>query len=350
MFSNHGSNHAANLPSIDNADLQVVFGTRLSQYVIAVYRRTLAVHLFLNIDDDVDLCRTITYLCEDHSDVPDMSDSAIDGSMKRKTLAPPKVKTFSGFCKGGFETKLATEQVECIEKSEILSSWYSGQLATAIKNGRNAIMARFYRHMLTYAHPQNTGSNAGLTGGGQEVGSPNRPVLFDPDNADLLMTSILNVIKQMPDPGETANEYGMSKEGGYFFGPQAMESVFQQVESYNRYDSVGDCATCSLFTDVFDKKPRGLMPITSFCVESRKCQTGANEDITVYPVLFGIRNHGTKAQLRVKSKNYESTDGESVFYRVNFYHHIHTYDCRFSGVAWITIRSNQPTTVEGCGA
>lgn len=348
MFGNNGINHAANLPSIDNKDLQVLLGTRLAQYVIAQYRRTLPLHLFLQIDSDVDLCRTITYLCEDHDNVPDMSDSAIDGSVKRKTIAPPKVVTFQGFCKGGFETKLSIEQLECIEQSEILSKWYNDQMATAIDNGRNAIMARFYRHLMTHHHPKNTGSNAGLTGGGNEVGSPTNPVLFDPANADKFFTSVLNVIKQMPRASSVDSEFGESMEDAFIFGPQSMESVLMQTPEYMQYDSVGSCANCSLFKDVFTHMPRGIMPITSFCVESRTCDSG-NGPLTIYPVLFGKRYHGSKASLRVKFHNYKSLDGESVFYRVNFYHHIHTFDPRFMGVAWITVQNEQPATVEGCG-
>jgi len=347
MFGSNGINHAANLPSIDNADLQVLLGTRLAEYVIFQYRRTLAVNLFLQIDSNVDLCKTITYLCEDHDTVPDMSDSAVDGSIKRKTIAPPKTKTFHGFCKGGFETKLATEQLECIQQSDILSQWYNNQLATAIENGQNAIMARFYRHLLTNAHPRNTGLNAGMTGGGNIVGSPTNPVLFDPSNADKFMTSILNVIKQMPKAASVQNEFGTSTDDAFFFGPQSMESVLMQVDDYNRYDSVGSCANCSLFTDTFKHMPRGIMPITSFCVESRTCDSGG-EPLTIYPVLFGKRYQGSKASLRVKTHNYQSLDGDSVFYRVNFYHHIHTYDPRFLGVAWITVVSEQPATVTGC--
>ncbi len=347
MFGNNGVNHAANLPAIDNQDLQVLLGTRLSEYIIFQYRRTLAIHLFLEIDSDVDLCKTITYLCENHDEVPDMSDSAIDGSLKRKVLAPPKVKVFQGFCKGGFETKLSVEQLECINQSEVLSKWYNDQMATAIENGRNALMARFYRHMLTNAHPKNTGSNAGMSGGGQQVGSPTQPVLFDPANADKFMTSLINVIKQMPRTESVPNEFGVSTEDAFFFGPQSMEAVFMQTEAYHRYDAVGSCNSCQMFKDVFDKKPRGLMPITSFCVESRTCVSGEGS-ITVYPVLFGKRYKGSKAAMRVQSHNYMSEDRESVFYRVNFYHHIHTYDCRFLGVAWITVRSDQPATVTGC--
>lgn len=347
MFGSNSVNHAANLPSIDNKELQVLFGTRLAEYVIFQYRRTLALNLFLMIDSDVDLCRTVTYLCEDHDDVPDMSDSAIDGSIKRKTIAPPRVKTFQGFCKGGFETKLSIEQLECIEQSDVLSKWYNDQMATAIDNGRNAIMARFYRHLITNAHPKNTGLNAGLTGGGNVVGSPTDPVLFDPANADKFMNSILNVVKQMPKSSRVDNEYGQSAEDAFLFGPQSMESVFMQVPEYNSYDSVGDCANCALFSDVFNKMPRGVMPITSFCVESRTCLSGG-EPLTIYPVLFGKRYRGSKASLRVKTKNYMSDDGDSVFYRTTFYHHIHTFDPRFLGVAWITVQNEQPATVSGC--
>lgn len=347
MFGSNSVNHAANLPAIDNKDLQVLLGTRLAEYVIRQYRRTLAVNLFLDVDSDVDLCRTITYLCENHDDIPDMSDSAIDGAIKRKVIAPPKVIVFQGFCKGGFETKLSVEQLECIQQNEILNKWYNDQLATSIENGGNAIMARFYRHMLTNANPKNTGPNAGMTGGGNQVGLPTRPVLFDINNADKFMTSILSVIKQMPRATSVANEFGTSIEDGFLFGPQSMESVLMQTPEYQRYDSVGDCATCSLFKDVFDRKPRGLMPITSFCVESRTCNSGGGS-LTIYPVLFGKRYHGVKASLRVKLHNYMSLDGESIFYRTNFYHHIHTFDNRFQGVAWITVKDEQPATVEGC--
>lgn len=348
MFGNNGINHAANLPSIDNKELQVLLGTRLAEYVIFQYRRTLAINLILQIDTDVDLCRTITYLCEDHDTVPDMSDSAIDGSVKRKTIAPPKVKTFQGFCKGGFETKLSVEQLECIEQSDILSKWYNDQMATAIDNGRNAIMARFYRHLLTNAHPKNTGQDAGLTEGGNVVGSPDQPVLFDKANSDKFMTSVLNTIKQMPQAVAVENEFGQSQSDAFIFGPQSMESVFMQTDEYMKYDSVGSCANCSLFSDVFKHMPRGVMPITSFCVEKRTCDSGGNP-LTIYPVLFGKRYHGAKASLRVKTHNYMSPDGESVFYRVNFYHHIHVYDPRFLGVAWITVQNEQPATVAGCG-
>jgi len=348
MFGTNSINHAANLPSIDNKELQVLFGTRLAEYIIFQYRRTLAVNLFLTIDSDVDLCRTITYLCEDHDDVPDMSDSAIDGVIKRKTMAPPKVKTFHGFCKGGFETKLSIEQLECIEQSDILSKWYNDQLATAIENGKNAIMARFYRRLLVKAHPKNTGGNAGLISGGNQVGSPNQPVLFDPANADKLMTSILDVIKQMPEVAPMPNEFGKSTQDAFIFGHPKMETVLMQVPEYYSYEIVGDCANCSLFTDVFKHKPRGIMPITSYCVESQTCENGG-DPITIYPVLFGIRYHGAKGALRVKAKNYLTEDQESVIYGVNFYHHMHVYDSRFLGVAWVTIAQEQPATVDGCG-
>lgn len=347
MFGANSVNHAANLPAIDNQELQILLGTRLSEYIVKQYRRTLAVNLFLDIESSVDLCRTIQYLVEDHDDVPDMSDSAVDGPLKRKTIAPPKVMQFQGFCKGGFETKLAVEQLECIQQSEILNKWYNDQMATAIENGANAIMARFYRHMITNSHPKNTGGNAGLTGGGNQVGLPTRPVLFDPANADKWASSILDTIKQMPRATSVPNEFGVSAEDAFFFGPQKMESVFMQVPEYNSYDRVGDCASCALFKDVFDRKPRGLMPITSYCVESRTCQSGAGP-LTIYPVLFGKRYLGSKASMRVKTHNYMSNDQESVFYRVTFYHHIHTYDPRFQGVSWITVKNDQPATVEGC--
>lgn len=340
-------NYAVNLPAIDNQDLQRVLGTKVQEYIVRNYRLTLPAHLFINIDDDVELCRTVSYLCENHDDTPSMADSAVNGGMKRQTIAPPKVITFQGFCKGGFESKLSVEQLQCINESTILQQWYQSQLATAVEDGKNAIMARFYRHMMAKAHPRNQGANAGLISGGNQLGTLADPVLFDVDNADRWVMSILSTIKQMPKANPPGNEYGLSTENAYFFGHASMESVFMQVDGYNSYRIVGDCASCSLFTDVFDKMPRGVMPITSHCVEAYQCESGG-ATITVYPVLFGKRYMGTKASLHVKSTSYESKDAESVIYKTKFYHHIHTYDPRFIGLSYITIRDEQPATVQGC--
>lgn len=344
----HGMNHAANLPAIDNKDLQVLLGTRISDYILKVYQKTFPLHLILQIDSDIDLCRTITYLCEDLSQTPQMSDSAIDASFKRQTIAPPKVITFQGFCKGGFESKLAMEQLECINQSPILQQWYQNQLAQAVENGRNAIMARFYRHMVANAHPRNSGNNAGLVRGGQTLGTSKNPVLFDSANADKWVMSVLNTIKQMPKTTSPDNMFGQSTDNAFIFGPQAMESVFMQTDVYNDYSKVGDCAGCALFKDTFDRMPRGIMPITSDCIPTYTCQNGG-ENVTVYPVLFGKRYMGTKAAIRVKNKPYETPDGESMIYRTTFYHHIHTYDPRFLGLSYITVRDEQPMTIQACG-
>lgn len=344
MYPENSINHASGLPAIDNEALQVLIGTRLSDFVIAQYRRTLPLQLFLTIEMDVDLCSTITYLCEDHSDLPNMSDSALDGPIKRKVMSAPKVVVFSGFCKGGFETKLSTEQLECINQSSILRDWYNRSLSTAIEDGRNAIMARFYRHMLTNAHPSNTGNNAGLTGGGNVVGSPTNPVLFDPTNADKFFVSVLNVIKQMPRTNAPENEFVASADNAFIFGPQNMEGVLMQNDNYNSWNIVGDCANCGLFKDTFDRMPRGIMPITSFCVEKRVFDNSGDPK-TVYPVLFGKRYMGTKANIRVQTYNYMAENKESIFYRTNYYWHIHTFDPRFLGVAWITVQNDQPATI-----
>lgn len=342
-----GINHAANLPAIDNRDMQALLGTRIADYVIRVYRKTLALHLFLRIDSDIDLCREIAYLCEDTSDRPQMSDSAVDGAFKRQTMSPPKIVRFQGFCKGGFESKLASEQLECINQSPILRQWFQNQLESAIEDGKNAIMARFYRHLMSKVHPRNTGANAGLISGGNQLGTLANPVLFDPENADKWMTSILDTVKQMPRKQAPDNEYAQSTDDAFFFGPRSMESVLMQTDAYNSYDKVGECAKCSLFKDVFDKMPRGIMPITSNCIESYTCQT-AGGALTIYPVLFGKRYMGSKAAIRVNSSSYETPDKDSIIYRTKFYHHIHTYDSRFLGLSWIVVKNNQPATIEGC--
>lgn len=347
MFGQAGVNHATNLPAMDNQDMQKLFDQRVASYIIKQYHYTLPLHLFFNITSDVDLCTQLNYLCETDDGSPDMSDSALDAKFKRQTMSPPKIISFSGFCVGGFETKLSVDQLECVEGNSILRDWYNRQLARAIEKGKNAIMARFYRMLVTNVHPGNCGNKAGLQTCDQVIGELAHPVLFDADNADLWFTSILAVIKQMPmgvmDPGA----FGQSAENAFIFGPPSMEQVLMQTPEYNTYDTVGACANCGLFQDVFTHKPRGIMPITSNCVESYTCQAGG-EDLTVYPVLFGRRYAGAAGQLRVNTHTYTTEDGESVINRVKFYHHSHVYDSRNLGKAFITIKTQQPKTVEGC--
>jgi len=343
----NGINHAAQLPAMDNKDLQVLMGTRLSEYIIYQYRRTLAIELFLQIDSSLDICNTVTYLVEDHAQLPSMSDSAVDAAYKRQTLSPPRTLTFHGFCKGGFEIKMDEDQMECINQFPVLKMWYNDQLATAIENGRNALMTRFYRTLLTSVHPKNTGNSAGLTTGGQVVGAPSAAVLFDKDNADAWFKQVVNVIKQMPRTASVPNEFGHSSVDGFIFGPQEIESVLMSVSEYNRYDSVGDCGSCALFRDYFPHKPRGLDVITSYCVESLTCLSGG-EPQTVYPILFGKRYRGAKASIRLKNKTYMEDATGAMINQIVYYWHMHVYDCRFLGKGHIVVNDEKPILAPAC--
>lgn len=345
---NTGVNHAASLPGIDNQDLRLIIGTRLSEYVIKRYRRTLPLMLFLDIEMDVDLCSGTTYLCEDTTDLPNMADSAIDAVLPRFTIKPPKTVTFQGFCVGGFETKLAKEQMDCINKSEILRNWYQTSLLRAIEDGKESLMARFYRHLLTHAvHPANTGNNAGMVTGGKVLGTPSNPVWIRPDTVDSWHMEIIDVTKQMPRSAPVEQEFGATTENMFLFGPAELESIYMKSDNYNDWLKVGDCNKCSMFTDTFGRMPRGIMPITSYCIETRTIQSGG-QTCKVYPVLFGHRYSGTKAALRVDTSSYKSVDGDSIFFRTKFYWHIHTYDARHMGLSWITIDNPRPETKQ-CG-
>lgn len=342
-------NHAANLPAMDNADLQIVLGTRLSQYVITQYRRTLPLQLILTIDMDINMCSTTTYLCSNETDLPQLSDSALDSVIPRVTIKPPRTVTFNGFCKGGFETKISKEQLNCINQSDILRQWYQNSLMQAVEDGKQSLMARFYRHLLTEGtHPKNTGMNAGQVSGGQVLGTPSQPVWITPEKVDSWFMALINTVKQMPRVTSVTQEFGASTENMFLFGPAELESVLMKNEAYNSWQLSGDCANCALFKDTFDRMPRGIMPITSYCVESRIIESGG-ESCKVYPVLFGRRFMGTKASLRVDTSTYDSLDRESVFFKTTFYWHIHTYDCRTMGISWITIDDPQPET-KTCGA
>ena len=345
MFKSYGVNHAANLPAYDSKELQILFGTMVSDYVIQVYRRTLNLELILQIDSDVDLCRTITYLCEDDSGVADFSDTALDGPLKEKFISMPRIKTFHGFQKGGFLYKFAVEQLECIWQQDILRNWFNTQMNQAIEQGRQALQARWYRELMTHVHPKNTGNDAGMLYGGQVVGRPGAPVLFNPKNADLFFTSVMSVIKQMPRASLPGGEWNRGMEGeGFIFGPSIMENVLLQAEIYSKYDA---CNVCTLFTDTFNYHPRGIVPITGDCIESYTCMSGGASH-TVYPVLFGRRYKGAKASLRIKTTSWTTQDESSVFYQTIFYHHMYVYDPRFLGLGYIVIDQNQPEVMPSC--
>ena len=349
MYKSFGVNHAANLPAYDSKELQRLFGTTVADYVIQTYKRTLNLQLILQINSDVELCKDITYLCEDDSGIADMADTAIDGPLKEQFLSMPKIKTFHGFKKGGFRYKLAVEQLECIWQQEILRNWFNTQLAQAIENGRHAIMARWYRQLIASVHPKNTGNNAGMLYGGNKVGTPSNPVIFDKDNADLFFTSVLSTIKQMPRAASPTGEFGRGiEEDAFVFGPSIMEDVLMQTEKYYRYDWNGSCcAECQLFKDVFSCHPRGILPITGDCIESYSC-VSAGETHRVYPILFGRRYKGAKASITVKSHDWMSEDQFSVFYQTIFYHHMYVYDPRWLGLSYITIEDRKPPVIASC--
>lgn len=345
---NQGANYAAGLPALDNESLQVLLGTRLSQYVIAQFKRRLPAQLFINIDMDVDLCTTHSFICEDHSDLPHIQSSAINGGVKRKTLTPPKVKTFHGYHTGGFETKMAREQLTCINGNQILRDWYRNSLEQAIEDGKQSIMAWFYRYLMAYGvHPDNTGNNAGQVRKKWRIGSRTRPIRLTPDNIDVWYVNLLNVIGEMPRMTMVENEFGASKENAFLFGPPELESLLMKNERYNSWDKIGDCAACSAFTDVFDRNPRGIYHITSYCTDEYQCRSG-NQTVSVFPILFGRRYSGVKASMRVENYSYDSLDKQSTFFRTQFYWNIFVYDCRNLGLSYVILDDVQPEVVT-CG-
>ena len=348
-LTNWGVDHASPLPAMDNEALRVLVPARLSPYVIEELRYTLPAHLFISIDMDVDLCQSVAYLCEDTTDLPRFNDGALDGPTKNVTLSPPKIKEFHGFHKGSFQTKLAKEQLECMRRSPVLMAWYRKSLERAVEDGKQSIMARFYRFVMTHGtHPKNTGNNAGLVESGYYLGTPENPILLKPDESlELFYRSLLAVADQMPMAGQPENKYGMSHDNLFLFGPVSLEYLAMGHKDWNSWDKMGDCAACSMMDGAFKRNPYGIYHITSRCIESRICQAGQSQ-MKSYPVLFGRRYQGVKAAIRVETKTYESNDGESIFFRANFYFHIHAYDCRNMGVAWVTIDNPKPQLAQ-CG-
>lgn len=350
-LNNWGVDYASPLPAMDNAALNVLIPTRLSPYVIQSLRYTLPAQLFLSIDMDVDLCQKVAYLCEDTTDVPRFNDGAIDGPTSNVTLSPPRIKEFHGFHKGSFQTKLAKEQLECMNRSPVLMAWYRNSLDKAIENGRQSILSRFYMFILANGvHPQNKGMNAGLASQDYVLGTPSNPILLDPDHETSIedfYSQVRGVLRQMPDAGQPDNEFGKSVENAFVFTTAKLEDTLMQYKRWNDWNKMGDCVRCSMMEGSFERMPYGIFHITSRCVAERNCKMG-QDTMKSYPVLFGKRYQGAKAAIRVENRSWESQDGESIFFRTNFYFHIHVYDCRNMGLAWITLKTRKPL-LASCG-
>ena len=344
MANTSGVNHAANLPSVTNNDINELIGVRLSDIMIMSIRHSLPMNMILSIDADVELCRTIVYLCESKQDIPNFSDSALDTGDHRHTIEPPKTVRFSGFCKGGFETKLSKEQLECINQSDVLRQWYASSINQAVEDGKTAIIARFYRHMVTNGvHPDNTGNDAGLETGGHVLGTRATPIKLTPDTVDDFLVELIGVAGQMPRASQVENQFGAGPGDLFVMTRPEIENLYLKSDKYNNYNIQGECGACSMMRDAMDVMPRKILHLTSYCVEGYVITNGGNSCVA-YPVLFGRRYQGTKAAIRVDTMNYESLDKSSTFFKTSYYWHIHTYDCRDLGLAWVTFETTHPET------
>lgn len=337
MFNQNGVNYAANLPAHQTSSMQELLGHRLSQYIIKQIRRRLPIELFLMVDSDIDICQPIKYMCVDDTNLPKLQDSAVNGPAKRYTIEPDSFITFHGFQKSVFEVKIADEQLTCINRSSILRQWFNDKLEYAVEVGRDALLNRFYRELSAKSHPRNTGQNAGLTRGGNDIGSKDRSITFNVDTADIFMNNIVDVIKQMPTGVTRENEFGMSASNGYIFAPSQIEQILMRTPDYNHYRLIGDCNMCGAFTDTFQRMPRGLFAITSDCIERYTCNAGGANEFHVWPVLFGKRYMGAEAKLAVDFKEYSEDREDSTIYRFKYLTHMHVYDPRYIGKAYINI-------------
>lgn len=340
--------YAAGLPSETNNDLQALFANAISSYIIANYQYTLPLQAIMPIGSSIDLCGSNTFLVDESTDMPDLADTAVDSYTNRRTLTPPRTISFNGWVKSALEVKLGKEQFACISQSSILSQWFSRSLDRMVTDGRDAIMARFYRHLLSKVPACNTGMNAGMMSGRYVMGTPENPiVIYDNDggeSVDRWLREMLDVVKEMPRMAPVENMFGMSAENAFLFGPTDIENAYVASDKYNTYNLVGDCAGCSMFQDSFTKMPRGVLPITSFVNEKREIVTASGVKCTVYPVLFGKRNIGTEANISVETNNYSSNDGQSLFFNSTMYSSIYTYDPRHLGISWVTFERTKPET------
>lgn len=343
-YQSSGVNYAANLPAFDNSQLSALFFNRVAGYLLRQLELTFPLHLLLNIQTTIDLCESVTYLCEDTDDSAALQDTALDSIVKRERLgSPPKAITFSGYNVASMEFKIASDQLYCINRSPILRQWYMNSLNRALENGKQAIFRRFYRHLMNYAvHPDNTGNQAGMLSHNAMVGSPTQPILVNNETVDYWLLELLKVAKEMPTMTMLPdNFYGMTAANLFAFAPYQLEDIYMKAPSYNTFWMTGACASCTWMQSVFDKHPRGFFHITTPCLDRRVIKSG-DKTCYVYPVLFGVRYRGTQAALQTDMFTYQTQDRESLIIRINFRYQIYTYDCRFMGVSWIMLEETHP--------
>lgn len=339
----NGKNFASPLGSFDNAASIALMGTRISSYVIRNFSFSSALPLFLSIDSDVDLCGSISYICDTAPAVPTLSDSAVDGVYDRHGISPPKIVTFNGFCKGGVEYKLPKDLLQCVNRSELTRGLMQSTLSSQVAAGRQAIAARFLRHLRAKGiDPSNTGMNAGLITHSKALGTPAEPLLFSPETADSVIMNINDVIREMPH-GAMDAPFIPSANNGFMHTHDSVTSVLRRAPEYSDYATIGDCAGCPTFSAGFNRMPRGLLTLTDFCTESMTMDSGGSPCV-IYPILFGRRFSGTKASIRVETSNYTEDVTDSVIFRIVFYWHIHTFDPRYLGLAWVKIEVPEPVT------
>jgi len=333
-------NYASTLPALINDDIRFLIGTTLSNIVITQYRRTLPVLLFMQVDMDVDICNSISYMCEDLTDIPQIEDSAMNTGLPRHTIKPPRIVTFQGYCVGGFETKISKDQLTCLNRYPLLRNWYNNSLARSIEDGRQSLLTRFYRYIEAHGiHPRNTGNRAGHVTQSNYLGTLSEPVHITEESIDTYHVELISTVREMPRMSSVPQEYGASTEDMFVLTHPSVEFVMMKADVYNKADTIGSCNTCSYFKDVFNKKPRGITYITSYCVESYRTQDGS---CVIYPALFGRRYHGFKGGLRIVTDTYESPDKESVLFKVKFYWQAHVWDSRCLGKSYITVDSTKP--------
>ncbi len=331
-------------------DIQDLLGYRLSDKYIQNVRKRSPVSLFVNIDMDIDLCRPLAYAIEQKPCSTGFSDSVLGGSVKAQQWDnAPKFKTFHGYREIVKLTKVHKDALTCMEQSDVLMRSMLNDANNGIEEANTAIMNTFVNEILAGGYsPANTGNNAGLQWGGQKLGTPDQPLIFDEDNADKVIRQILGTIKQMPDYSMPMNEFGSSSDNMYWVGHTSMEEVLMGTPAYNSWANIGDCAGCNMFSDVFNKKPRNIMPIGTSCLPARICKT-AGEDLTVYPIIFGRRYDGHQGAIRVETDTYQSEDRDWNYHRTKIKYNFHTYDCRNTGVAWVAVKGDKPDKILACG-
>lgn len=346
----HGIQTAQGVGSVLQTDALNLAGYLLSEKYVENMRNRSPISLIMNIDYDFDMCRPTAYAYEnDTSCDTGFSDAVIGGNVKPQGWEPTdEYKVFHGYRMMSKLVRIHKDKFECMQQDDFVMRQWLRDSDRNIEQAIEQIKAEFLNFLLAKGiHHDNQGNEAGLIRHDAQLGLITMPLRGSADNMDNIIMEMLKVQRQMPKNNMPLTPYGDPTDNMFFWSDSSLESVLMKTPAYNSWQLIGDCAGCSMFDTTFSKKPRGMMPIGSDCIPATICKS-AGKDRRVVPILFGTRNMGINAAIKVETSTYPSEDGKWLNFLTEIKYNINSYDCRYLGKAYIAIEDEAPEMLGAC--